>query len=149
LRGINHPNFKTGRFSKDLPKGLRRKYDDAVTGEQFLSHAPELRLIDARTNELLESLNEPGDHQKTWKKILAQIEARRKLVDSEQRRLKDTGHMMSVEELLVVNDYLVKAVKSAIEAHTNPETQRKILSQVCKAIDTLMANPHGETGISK
>jgi hypothetical protein len=58
--GIAHPGFKNGAASKHLPTRLLSKYQEALNDPELGSLENELALVQARTNDLLSSLDEGG-----------------------------------------------------------------------------------------
>ena len=70
LSGIASPTFKHGRYSKVLPTGLRKKFEEAGKDPMLLSHEPELKLLDVKLSELigeLETGRRTGSHRRTAK----------------------------------------------------------------------------------
>ena len=57
LRGIESGTFKHGRYSKALPGGLADKYAERLADPDILSMVPDIALLDARLEELLETSN--------------------------------------------------------------------------------------------
>src|SRR5215207_6276206 len=55
-RGVAHPSFKTGRFSRSIPSRLSQSYEEALADPRKLELTDELAVIVARNRELLESL---------------------------------------------------------------------------------------------
>ena len=55
-RGVAHPSFKTGRFSRSIPSRLSQSYEEALADPRKLELIDELAVIVARNRELLESL---------------------------------------------------------------------------------------------
>ena len=84
--GVGSPHFKHGRYSKVLPTGLRKKFEEAGKDPLLLSHEPELKLLDVKLSELIGELGQGGgpetfaELQKAWKELqaanLAEDEAR-------------------------------------------------------------------------
>jgi len=65
-----------------------------------------------------------------WRQILDCIEARRKILESESKRLKDQGQTMGVEQLLAIIEYIVDVINKAVRKYADRETAPKILSQI-------------------
>jgi hypothetical protein len=57
LSGPDSPLFKSGRYSRHLPKHLAAAYETAMHDPELVSQRAELALLDARTAELLERLD--------------------------------------------------------------------------------------------
>ena len=56
LRGIASPTFKHGRYSKVLPRGLRKRFEEAGRDTFLFSNKPELKLLDVKLSELVADL---------------------------------------------------------------------------------------------
>ena len=50
LAGAAHPNFKTGRYSKYLPKHLAKAYDEIKADPKLLQLDDDVALLEARLN---------------------------------------------------------------------------------------------------
>lgn len=76
-RGIESPNFRHGRMSKYLPRGLRDTFNEAYEDPALLSHRTAVSLLDVRLKELLERLETGeagslyGDLQSVWTELQA------------------------------------------------------------------------------
>lgn len=57
-RGIAHPNFKHGRYSKSLPTRLAAQYQASINDPELLKLDDEIALVEARIHELLKRLDE-------------------------------------------------------------------------------------------
>lgn len=66
--GTASPNYKHGRYSKDLPDNLSQHWREAITDDELLSVRDDIRLIDAITLSLLPDLD-TGNSQEAWKII--------------------------------------------------------------------------------
>lgn len=53
LKGVDHPNFKTGRHSKYLPDSLSAMVEEMRLDEDLLDGSEEIRIMDARINQLI------------------------------------------------------------------------------------------------
>jgi len=77
LSGIAHPQFEHGRRSKYIPSKLIEKYNEAQNDKDLLSLSEEIKLIDARINQLLERVEEGGGMtnwsslNKAWRGLIA------------------------------------------------------------------------------
>ena len=85
--GIASPNWKHGRYSQALPRGLLTKYVQAQGDPRWLSLRDELALTDARIQDLLERLA-AGETSERWQAVIA---AHEELEGA--RPAKDTGRM--------------------------------------------------------
>ena len=57
LRGIAHPNFKTGIYAEDLPHGLLAIWESLISDEELLEGMNDLRLMYTRMKSLLRQNN--------------------------------------------------------------------------------------------
>jgi len=107
--GAASPQFKTGRYSKQLPVRLAARYQEAQADAELISLHDDVALLDTRLSELLEHLDtDPGA---IWADVLGLIEQRRKLVESESRRLQVLQQMIPAENALLLIGLLERAVK--------------------------------------
>lgn len=51
--GLDHPSFKTGRYSKSLPARLLTRYQEALEDPELLALREDVALIDSRIADLL------------------------------------------------------------------------------------------------
>lgn len=188
LSGIASPTFKHGRYSKVLPTGLRKKFEDAGRDPFLLSHEPELKLLDVKLSELIGELGQDGgsgafpELQKAWKElqsatlagdesrvatckstldgifqrgmsdtgiwrqILDCIEARRKILESESKRLKEQGQSMSVEQLLAIIEYIVDVIRESVLKYADRVTGQQILAKVTADLRTMVSKSDPSSG---
>lgn len=75
LGGIASGQFKHGRYSRYLPKDLRKIYEETKHDPQLLSHEPDLRLMDTRLHGLIQNLDNTASleafsrAQQEWEKL--------------------------------------------------------------------------------
>lgn len=104
-RGIDHPHFVHGRYSKYLPRNLLTKYIEAQEDDDLYSLRPEISLLDARIASLVEQLT-MGDGSKfieDIEKLLMTLQGFI-LVDEEDR---------TEEDLKVISDKLTGVLSEA------------------------------------
>lgn len=68
LKGINNPQFKTGRYSKYLPSRLAELYEQAVTNPELLEMRDHLALLDTRIQDILRQTQQ-GDPAPRWAEV--------------------------------------------------------------------------------
>jgi hypothetical protein len=124
--------FRTGRYSKFLPKKLAERYRNALMDPDAKSHKDELALIDSKMSELLESLEGPEDTN--WTDIWGLVELRRRVLESETRRMKDAADAIPIEELLILTRYIGDTIQRAVLQHTDIEAGRLIIADVTRAL---------------
>jgi hypothetical protein len=165
LKGIASPTFKTGRYSKYMPKALVSRYEQAADDPELLSMRDNVALIDTRVQDLLtqvskkakgaswldvkkiaksvrnawtdgnaekiekeivelELLAEEGyDSTRLWRQISNMLESRRRLSESEQRRLIAMNQSLTVESAMT----LVGALSGIIRKYVRDrDTLQKI-----------------------
>jgi hypothetical protein len=124
-RGMLSPSARTGRYSKYIPSGLRRLYDEGLDDPDILSLEADIHLIDARILELLEGLEEYHP-SKSWSEI-------RNLIGTLQLRLSELSEGIPPKEITEVIERMEKLSsaeisKSSIWNETLPliDTRRKL-----------------------
>lgn len=130
--GIALPQFRTGRYSKALPGGLRERYEQALGDEELLSLRDEVALLDARIAETLDGL--PSDDK--WAMAILLVEQRRKLVESEQKRLATMNQYVSVEQIYT----FIAALGGILRQHV---ADRHALAAIQRDLSRLLARPAG------
>lgn len=65
LTGFAHPNFKTGRYSKDLLTEMAVRVEEARGNPELLSVSDDIALLEARIAEVLTQLG-TGESGATW-----------------------------------------------------------------------------------
>ena len=100
--GIASATWKTGRYSKYFPTGLRKKYEAFLNDPQTLNLNHEIATCDTHMTELIAELaqatkeNQPAET--IWNRILSGMEARRRLVESQRKYEIDMGRMLSADK---------------------------------------------------
>ena len=69
-RGIASPNFKTGRYTKEIPDRLVEKYQESISDPDLLALSAEISLVDARLSDLLSRVD-TGESGALWKQAQA------------------------------------------------------------------------------
>jgi hypothetical protein len=67
LRGIEHPNFRHGKFAKDLLPRLQQDYYRTLEDSRILALVDEIALLSTRIHDVLRS----GESGKAWKDVHA------------------------------------------------------------------------------
>lgn len=78
-----------------------------------------------------------------WTEIYECLELRRRMLDSEQRRLKDQQQMISIEELLILVRYIGDSIKTAITKHIDTESGRLVISDVTRDLTICLSRYAG------
>lgn len=174
-RGIAHPRFKTGRYSKDLPSRLSKRYEEAKEDEKLLELRDEIAILESRIGDLLSRTDsgesgatwraaqktfselrvaaQTGDQAKfaellndlgriigrgvsdyaAWDEVVRTIERRRKLAESERKRLIETNQMISSEQAMGMLGFVVSVIKKHV-------TDDQTLAAISADIHTYLAN---------
>ena len=104
-------SFKTGFYSKYLPKRLLKLYASAMNDPELLNLRDEIALIDVRLMDLVSQ----ADDDSVWPEILLAIEKRRKLVESEMKIQTNLQVLVNVEQVMVLLDSLMESIISIIK----------------------------------
>lgn len=66
LAGIASPSFKTGRYSRYMPKRLLDRYEAAISDKELLVLRDEIALVEVRVTDLLAALS-PEAGEDAWR----------------------------------------------------------------------------------
>jgi hypothetical protein len=132
-RGLASPHWKSGRYSRALPHALTAAYERVCSGPELLGLRDELALVDARMNAVLQGLAASGDAaaDKAWAEIYETIELRRRLVDTECKRLETLRTSIPAEEALA----MVAALAASVKRHIS---DRAILAAITADIEQVL-----------
>jgi len=139
-------NFKTGRYSRFLPFGLKERFDKAMEDPDWLSLEKEIRLVDATMEEVFSTLSHGGEiREYEVERITSLIDQRRKLVESESKRLKDHSHTITIDQMLVLTRLFLDAVKESADKHFPNHRETRFLADLNQAIHRLLSrsDPRG------
>jgi hypothetical protein len=109
-RGVASANFKHGRYSKAIPDRLVGMYEKALSDEDLIALRDEIALIDARLSELLATVDDAVSGS-SWSDIDKLIERRRKLCDSERRRILDLQLVLTAEQATALMAAIVQVIR--------------------------------------
>jgi hypothetical protein len=139
--GPASPHFKHGRHSillKEI-KGLGSHYERALADPDLLNLSDEIAITDARIGQLLEKVKGPkASVDGIWPQLENLIDNRRKLVDSESKRLKDLHAMVSIDRVMLIVSYLADSVKKHVK---DPAVQTAILTDMRRLLKPEAALP--------
>lgn len=128
--GPASPHFKHGRHSVLLReiKGMGEHYERALADPNLLALDAEIALTDARISAVLEKVKGPrASIDGVWPQVENLMEQRRKLVDTESKRLKDLHAMVSVDRVMLIVSYLADSVKKHVK---DPAVQTAIFTDM-------------------
>lgn len=183
MGGIASGRFKHGRYSRYLPTGLRKQYEESKHDPQLLSHEPDLRLIDLHLQELVNKLDkedpykalqaikeawgvfqqsrtnpnidsaeclhrvdkeitkEHGQKEEIWAQIQEVLEMRRKILESENRRIRESQTTMSGEQCMALVEYLVECMRGSVNLYADRLLASKILQKLTADIGAIISQP--------
>jgi hypothetical protein len=110
LIGPAHPSWKTGRYSKLLPRtvALGAHYADAEENPRLLSLRSDIALCEAQLRALLAQI---GDGKVTpeasWPRMESLMEERRKLTETEAKAMERLHRMVTLDEVRAFGGRLV------------------------------------------
>jgi hypothetical protein len=116
--------FKTGRYSKYMPKRLLERYEEAMGDPNLLALADEIALVDARAQELVEQLDASAGPER-WSDLLALFDQRRKLAEAERKRLQAFQTTITTQEALC----LVQTVLNLNKDHVSDKAERDAITR--------------------
>lgn len=82
-----------------------------------------------------------ADDTETWKEITALLESRRRLAESEQKRIVAAQHTVAVDQAMGLLGILVEAVKEAALAHATPDVAGRILAATSREYQRIIGPP--------
>jgi hypothetical protein len=129
-RGLAAPAWKDGRHSKVLPVGLTAAYERSREDPELVGLRDELALVDVRINELLERLD-ADDPSAVWREVYAAIERRRRLADTERKRVELLQAVLPVEQAMAFVGMLAASVKRHVK-------DRAILQAISNDIEAVL-----------
>ncbi len=134
--GAAAPAFKHGRYSKYLPKRWLERYEAALANPDLLALKDEIALIDLRIADLVEGATTPEKQAAVWPDLLAAIERRRRLTETEQQRLLAMQQAVTGEQAMI----FVQAVASIVaEEVTDPAVRQAIARRLRDLAGTMPA----------
>jgi uncharacterized protein YjcR len=175
-KGIASGQFKTGRYSKYLPKDLNSKFQEAIKDPTLLELGAEIGLVQSMLEERiqklysgesvefweqaresfreLESAMDDGDevgvmklraaHLKTlqdglrtseaYESVQPLVEQRRKLAESENKRLKDLRATITMQQAMGIITLLTSIVKTHV-------TDQKVLAAISEDLARTITIP--------
>jgi hypothetical protein len=130
------PAFKHGRYSRDLPTRLAARYADSQADPDLASLRADLALIHTRITEVLERLDEDMPEpavREIWSEIQTLVEHKRKLAESEIRRIALSQQVITAAQAAVLTATLTDAVFRHVQDRDTLEAIRKDIASVWEA----------------
>lgn len=136
LRGIAHPNWKTGRYSKWLGDKVLDKYLEAINDPELLSTRDEMAVLRARAMQILDEID-VGDSKLIWRNLRKAFRAFEKAyAANDEDRVNE--HLLEVRRLVYAGgqDWEKWAELQAIFENIRrlAETERKRLVEMQQMI---------------
>jgi hypothetical protein len=82
LGGMASGTFRTGRFSKYMPKALKKDYESALADTELLSLRDDVALLEARQAELLRKMDSVA--QVPWARVVSAVDNLARCKDGER-----------------------------------------------------------------
>ena len=73
-----------------------------------------------------------------WSEVREVVDLRRKILETETRRLKDSEATLTIEQGLTMIGYLNSAIRKAVNAHTTVDIARLILAEISRDFGRLV-----------
>lgn len=103
----------------------------------------------ANQNELLPTVNmlitRGAADTAQWEEVEGLQEHRRKMVESEQRRMQIAQQMIGVEQVVVLMNATITYLKEAVTRYADDETADKILADANRSYNKLLGSGNGST----
>jgi hypothetical protein len=134
LRGMESPNLKHGRYSRYAPAGkLGERYTRHLADLDYLSLSHEMALITARIEELVGAgMEDPKDRNE----IRKLVEARRKLAETEAKRIKLANDTLTGEQRAAWGRLVLEAVRRHVtDGRTLQAIQDEVVALVHQRIE--------------
>lgn len=74
-----------------------------------------------------------------WEEIYQCMDLRRKILEAEQKRLKDHQQMIPIEELLILTHFLSDSIKTAVLKHADPGSARTIILDITRDLSLCLS----------
>lgn len=129
-RGVDGARYVHGRYSRYAPTKLSQRIDAAENDPDLISNRAELALLTVRAQELLQKAANDGDSSDAWEELYNVLDLRRRVNDTERRRLVDLNQMVPVEQVYV----LLGQIYDVIQEHV---TDRRILAAIGESFRAL------------
>lgn len=133
--GPAHGAFKHGRYSKFLPVRFLARYEEALADDRLVELRDEIAILDLRLTVLVRKVGTAKSGE-VWKELVDLFEQRRKLAESERKRMVEMQQMMTLQQ----GQAFLAAVVDSIRRNVS---DRKALGAISADIARLAANTVG------
>ncbi|MCD9187201.1 MAG: hypothetical protein LUM44_12260 [Pyrinomonadaceae bacterium] len=116
LRGIAHPNFKSGLFSRHLPTRLVGLFAEIMTDGNLIDLRESISLVDLQIIGFLQQLQTSGvkESVKIWKEINPLLDRRARFVKAEVECLVSHHKFIPIQQVFAMIQRLTFVVRSEI-----------------------------------
>jgi hypothetical protein len=116
----------------------------AAVGKQWIKFMMAVRTGNTNDqNKILVTLNEvitEGlDENKAWQDIAELVEKRRKLVETEQRRLIATSQMITIEQAMMMMAATIASLKEVVYLYAEPTIAKRIITDAQRKYNTFIS----------
>lgn len=136
------PQFKHGRYSKDLPTRLLATYEATRNDPDLLNLTDELGVLDSRLVDLLRGMQTDAAasvNATMWADIVDLIERRRRLADSELKRRVALAGVITKEQAAVMLGRVLDAFDHATEMVVDLDERRRVQTDFRSRIGVMLA----------
>ena len=112
-KGMGSASWKTGRYSKYVPTGLRERYEAEANDPELLALNDEIALMRSRLSILLEKIESAPDSGSTWKELRKNLRQFEK-VQRAASNLEGTEREHKMHEVAQVFDDLRSAINRGV-----------------------------------
>ena len=122
LRGVSHPGFRHGRYSKALPARLSKEFRKLLADPNLVGLRDELALLDVRIQQCVQA--------RDWVAIERLLESRRRLVGTQVQLEAHQESTLTAEQALALAAALSHAVRKNVE-------DREVLTSIFNDIERI------------
>jgi hypothetical protein len=142
-RGLSSANFRTGKYSKDLPANIVERYHEFLSDEEYTELRNEQALVGAFLAKKLQNLDtgDSGWFRRELNRVWRDLEKARRDGDAEEvaRLLNDLGELIKhAYNQQAAEDEAVKLIDKR-RALAESERRRKIEEQHIVAVEQVVA----------
>ena len=138
LRGVEHPSFRDGRFSKSIPSRLSQSYEEALADPRRLELADELAVIVARNRETLVSIYS-GESDGLWRRLRTHkraMEKARRVGDEDAAAAALNAILRLIERGAADAERWAELMKNVDQQRKLAESERKRLVEAHQMVTT-------------
>lgn len=103
--------------------------------------AGDMPLMKAKLDEVGRIIMEENHEKQNWEEVREVLELRRKVLESETKRIKETSHSMGAEQLLAIIEYIVDVLRESVIKYADRIVSQQILTKVTADLRGLVSKP--------